>query len=334
MHQEIQYCTASDGVRLAYSIIGKGTPIVRIPHWFAHLEYDVKGLLYRHVILGLAHRYSLLRYDGRGIGLSQRDVPEISFERLIADLERVVDHAKLERFTLCGLSQGGALAIAYASRHLERVSHLIICGGFARGRLHRAGPEKNKNTLELKCALIRQGWGGDEDSYREFFTSQFIPDGTIEHHRALNELQRVATSPGVAERILRIHAETNVFNLLRSIKAPTLVTHARGDQRVPFNEGQEIAAGISDAKFVPLETRNHIVVADEPAHRQFFDAVASFLGDGRIRGTLPGMSTLRERAQSRVAAMERSWPIKTIAILAALAGACVSFIQLYRLFSQ
>src|SRR4029453_4311268 len=109
MHQEIQYCTASDGVRLAYSIIAKGTPIVRIPHWFAHLEYDVKGLLYRHVILGLAHRYSLLRYDGRGIGLSQRDVPEISFERLIADLERVVDHAKLERFTLCGLSQGGAL---------------------------------------------------------------------------------------------------------------------------------------------------------------------------------------------------------------------------------
>jgi pimeloyl-ACP methyl ester carboxylesterase len=334
MHQEIQYCTTSDGVRLAYSIIGRGTPIVRIPHWFAHLEYDVKGLIFRHTILGLAHRHSLLRYDGRGMGLSQRDVPEISFERLVADLEAVVDHAKLERFILLGLSQGGALAIEYASRHPDRVSHLIICGGFARGRLHRVESEKNKNALELECALIRQGWGSDEDSHREFFTSQFIPDGTIEHHRALNELQRVATSPRVAERILCINADTNVFELLPSIKAPTLVLHARGDLRVPLSEGQEIAAGVPGAKFVPLETRNHLVVADEAANRQFFDSVTSFLGDRRIRGILPGTASLRERAQSRIATMERSWIIKTIAILAALAGASASFIQFYRLFSR
>ena len=334
MHQEIRYCTASDGVRLAYSIIGKGTPIVRIPHWFAHLEYDVKGLIFRHAILGLAHQHSLLRYDGRGMGLSQRDIPEISFERLVEDLETVVNHAKFERFILLGLSQGGAVAIDYASRHTERVSHLIVGGGFARGRLHRTSPDKNKNTLELERALVRQGWGSDEDSHREFFTSQFIPDGTIEHHRALNELQRVATSPEVAERILCINANTNVVDRLPRVRTPTLVLHARGDLRVPFSEGQEIAAGIPGAKFVSLETRNHLVVADEPANRQFFDALASFLGDRPIRGPLPGTTTLRERARTRVAAIERSWMIKTVAILAALAGAGVSFVQLYRLFSR
>ena len=142
MHQEIQYCVTTDGVRLAYSTIGKGTPIVRIPHWFAHLQYDLESPIFRHQILGLAYKHSLLRYDGRGMGLSQRDVSEISFERLVADLELVVDRAKLETFALIGLSQGGATAIAYASRHPNRVSHLIVYGGFARGRLHRDRVEK------------------------------------------------------------------------------------------------------------------------------------------------------------------------------------------------
>jgi pimeloyl-ACP methyl ester carboxylesterase len=157
MHQEIQYCTTSDGVRLAYCKIGKGTPVVRTPHWFAHLEYDLKGPIYRHQILGLAHHHSLLRYDGRGLGLSQRDVAEISFERSVEDLETVVDRAGLERFILIGLSQGGAVVVAYASRHPERVTHLIIYGGFARGVLYRDEPEKQKSTLELQRALIREG---------------------------------------------------------------------------------------------------------------------------------------------------------------------------------
>jgi pimeloyl-ACP methyl ester carboxylesterase len=286
MHQEIQYCTTSDGVRLAYCKIGKGTPVVRTPHWFAHLEYDLKGPIYRHQILGLAHHHSLLRYDGRGLGLSQRDVAEISFERSVEDLETVVDRAGLERFILIGLSQGGAVVVAYASRHPERVTHLIIYGGFARGVLYRDAPEKQKSTLELQRALIREGWGSDQDSYREFFTSQFIPDGTIEHHRWLNNVQRIAAAPEVAERILCANSRINVVDLLPGVRVPTLVMHARSDLRVPFSAGQEIAAGIPDAKFVPLESRNHIILADEPANRQFFDAIASFLGDRRIRGTL------------------------------------------------
>jgi pimeloyl-ACP methyl ester carboxylesterase len=335
MHQEIQYCMTSDGVRLAYSIIGKGTPIVRTPHWFAHLQYDLTGPIFRHSILGLAHQHSLLRYDGRGIGLSQRDVPEITFDRLVEDLETVVDRAGLERFILIGLSQGGAVAIAYANRHPKRVSQLIIHGGFARGLLHRDGnPEKQRNFLQLQCALIREGWGSNQESYREFFTSQFIPDGTIEQHRSLNELQRIAAEPKVAERILCLNADTNVVDLLPGVRAPTLIFHARGDLRVPFDEGQRMAAAIAGAKFVPLESRNHIITADEPANRQVFDAIAAFLGDRRIRGALPGAETFKERLQKRMMALERNWLIKTVAVLSVLAGAVISFVQLFRLLHQ
>ena len=202
---------------------------------------------------------------------------EISFNRLVEDLETVVNHAGLERFILIGLSQGGAVAIAYASRHPERLTHLILYGAFARGLLHRENPEKQRQTLELSRALVREGWGSDQDSHREFFTSQFIPDGTMEHHRWLNEVQRIAAAPEVAERILCLNADTDVVNLLPKVRVPTLVMHTRGDLRVPFSQGQEVAAGIPGAKFVPLESRNHIILADEPANRQLFDAISSFL---------------------------------------------------------
>jgi pimeloyl-ACP methyl ester carboxylesterase len=334
MHQEIRYCTTPDGVRLAYSVIGKGTPIVRTPHWFAHLEYDLKGPIFRHQILGLAHRHTLLRYDGRGIGLSQRDTTDLSFDRLVEDLETVVESAGLERFALFGLSQGAAVAIAYASRHPERLTHLILYGGFARGLFYRETPEKAKQTLELTRALVREGWGSDQDSYREFFTSQFIPDGTIDHHRWLNNVQRITAAPEIAEQMMCTSAGINVVGLLPKVRVPTLVMHVRGDIRVPFSQGQEIAAGVPGAKFVPLESRNHLILADEPANRQFFDAVASFLGDRRIRGTLPGTATFKERAQRSIAAIERNWLIKTVAILAALAAATVSFVQLYRLLQN
>jgi pimeloyl-ACP methyl ester carboxylesterase len=242
--------------------------------------------------------------------------------------------AGLERFALFGLSQGVAVAIAYASRHPERLTHLILYGGFARGLLYRENPEKAKQTLELTCALVREGWGSDQDSYREFFTSQFFPDGTIDHHRWLNNVQRITAAPEIAEQVMCTNAGMNVVDLLPKVRVPTLVMHARGDIRVPFSQGQEIAAGVPGAKFVPLESRNHLILADEPANRQFFDAVASFLGDRRIRGTLPGTATFKERAQRSIAAIERNWLIKTVAILAALAAATVSFVQLYRLLQN
>ncbi len=305
--------------------------MVRTPHYMAHLEHDLEGPLFRHQILGLAHQHSLLRYDGRGLGLSQREVSEISFESSVSDLEAVVDHVGLKRFILLGLSQGGAVAIAYASRHPDRVSHLIVYGAFARGILHRGDAEKQKSDYELSRALVRQGWGSDTDSHRAFFTTQFLPDGTLEHHRYLNHIQRLTATPAVAERILAISAEVNVVDILPTVRVPTLVLHARGDLRVPFSCAQEIAAGIPGAKLMPLESRNHLILGDEPANREFFDGIAAFLGEKRIRGALPGTTTFKDRAQTRVAALERFWLIEVVAILAALAGAVITFVQLYRL---
>jgi pimeloyl-ACP methyl ester carboxylesterase len=330
MNQEIQYCTTSDGIRLAYSIIGKGNFIVRTPHWMAHLENDLTGPIFRHQILGLAHHHSLLRYDGRGLGLSQRDVTDISFERVVDDLETVVDRAGLDRFILVGLSQGAAVAVSYASRHPERLSHLVLYGGFARGILHMNEVEQQEQKLETMCALIRQGWGSDQAAYREFFTSQFIVDGTLEHHRWLNDAQRAAATPEVAERILRMNADINVIDLLPKVKVPTLVMHCRGDTRVPFSMGQEIAANIPGAKFVPLDSRNHIILSDEPANRQLFDAIALFLGERPMRGPLPGTTTLKGRVDRMIGALERNWIIKTIVILASIAGVLLFVEEVWR----
>jgi pimeloyl-ACP methyl ester carboxylesterase len=332
MDQQIQYCTTSDGVRLAYSIIGKGKSLVRTPHWFAHLEHDLKSPVTRHVLLGLAHHHALLRYDARGIGLSQRDVGKISFERWVADLETVIDAAGLERFILLGSSQGASQAIAYAARHPERVSHLIIVGGFARGHLHRDNVEAEKKNLELSRQLVRSGWGSDQEAHRQFFTSQFIAAGTMEQHHSLNEMQRVAATPEMAERFLVEIANINVVNLLPSIKTPTLVLHARHDLRSPFALGQEIAAGIPGAKFIPLETHNHIVMADEPAHRAMLDAFADFLGEKRIRGSLPGTAKLTERLETKAKALEQNWFIKIVIVLAAVTGCFIFLLEVWKLW--
>jgi pimeloyl-ACP methyl ester carboxylesterase len=332
MQQEIQYCTTSDGVRLAYSIIGKGSPIVRATHWYTHLEYDLKSPVSRHLALGLAHRHKLLRYDARGVGLSQRDVADISLEAWVRDLETVVDHAGFERFVLVGMSQGAAISIAYAVRHPERVSHLILYGGFARGGLHQGNPAKGKEVLDLVCAMIRRGWGSDLEAHRQWFTSQFIPDATAEQQHAFNELQRVSTTADLAERTYCAMADVNIADLLPQVKMPTLVIHVRGDITVRFKLGQEIAAAIPGAKFVPLEGRNHLLLPGEPAHRQIFDAMASFLGEKRIRGSLPGAAEFTQRLDSKVRALEQNWLIKIVIVFAAITGCFIFLLELWRLW--
>jgi pimeloyl-ACP methyl ester carboxylesterase len=287
MDQQIQYCTSADGVQLAYSTIGKGTPIVRASHWLTHLEYDLKSPVSGLMFLDLAHRHSYVRYDARGTGLSQRDVEDISFERWVSDLECVVDTLSLERFALLGVSQGAPISIQYAVRHPERVSHLIIFAGFARGILHTGTLEKQKRSLELSRALIRNGWGSSQEAYRRQITSRLSPAGTVEQHHSFNELERISATPEMAERFVCEIANINVVDQLPKVKAPTLVLHCRNDPLVPFQFGQEIAAHIPGAKLVPLEGKNHIILADEPAQRGFFDAVVSFLGDPPVEGPLP-----------------------------------------------
>jgi pimeloyl-ACP methyl ester carboxylesterase len=332
MQQHIQYCTTPDGVRLAYSIIGSGPPMVRTPHWFAHLEYDLDSPVTRHTILGLAHRHTVLRYDPRGIGMSQREIADISFDKWVQDMETVVDAAKFDRFILFGLSQGCGQAVAYAARHPERVSHLILYGGFARGLLHRENPDKQKQTVDLARALVREGWGSDEESHRQFFTSQFIPDGTSNDHHSLNEMQRRAATPEMAERYLVANANINVVDLLAQVKVPTLILHPKGDLRVPFSLGQEMAAAIAGAKFVPLDSRNHLIPAQDPAHRATLDAVADFLGEKRIRGHLPGTAGLSERLEHKAKALEQNWLIKFVLIFAAITGCLIFFWEIWKMW--
>jgi pimeloyl-ACP methyl ester carboxylesterase len=332
MQQEIRYCTTPDGVRIAYAIVGKGPPLVRAAHWFTHLDHDLKNPVTRHIVLGMAHRHRLLRYDSRGMGLSQRDVADISMEAWIRDLETVVDHADFDRFALVGISQGAGISINYAVRHPERVSHLILLGGFARGLLHRGASAKQREMLELGCQMIRQGWGSEVEAHRQWFTSQFMPGATAEQQHAFNEMQRASTTPENAERALRAMSEVSVAGLLPQVKAPTLVINQRDDIRAPFELGQELAAGIPAAKFVPLEGRNHIFLPGEPVHRQIFDAVADFLGEKRIRGTLPGTAGLTERLETRAKALEQNWFIKIVIVLAAVTGCFIFLLEMWKLW--
>ncbi len=331
MDQQIQYCTTPDGVRLAYSITGKGSPIVRPSHWLTHLEYDLKSPVWRHLVLGLSARHSLVRFDARGEGMSQRDVADVSFERWVSDLETIVDALALDRFVLLGISQGGSVSIAYAAKHAERVSHLIIYGGYARGFLFPGDLEKHKHRFELDRAIVREGWGSNQDVYRQWFTSHFIPGGTAEQIRWFNELERVSATPEEAERHMAATAAIDVTDLLPKIRTPTLVLHCQGDLRVPFSCGEEVAAGIPGAKFVPLEGNNHLFLAGEPAHRGFFDAVSSFLGDPPFKGPLPGTAKPRERLESAVNAIEQNWVIKIIIILAAITGVAIFCAELWRM---
>lgn len=334
MQQHIEYCTTPDGVRLAYAIIGKGPKLVRTPHWFSHLEYDLDSPVMRHTILTLAHHHTVLRYDARGIGMSQRDGIDISFDKLAQDLETVVDAAKFDRFVLFGLSQGCAQAIAYAARHPDRVSRLVLYGGFARGMLRRDNPEKQKEAFELARGLVRAGWGSHEESHRQFFTSQFIPDGTVDDYHSLNEMQRVATTPEIAAQFLFTNANIDVVPLMPQVKVPTLVLHSKHETRVPFALSQEIAAAIPGAKLVALESRNHLILAGEPANRAMADAIADFLDEKRIRGPLPGTKTVGQRLEGAMSGLERNWFIKFVVIFAAITGVVIFFVELWHMLHR
>jgi len=277
VRQQVRFCTTADGVRIAYAIHGVGPPLVRAATWMTHLQHDWESPLWRHWLEGLAEGRMVVRYDERGSGLSDRDVPEVSLERSVADLEAVVDAAKLERFALLGTSQGGPTAIAYAARHPERVTKLVLYGAYARGRLHR-GSEEAKRELDTMLALIATGWGQDNPAFRRFFTTLFAPDATSDQERWFDELQRLSTTPEMAVRIRRSRDDIDVSQIATHVRTPCLVLHARHDSAVPFAEGRLVATLIPGARFVPLEGRNHILLADEPAWNRFLEEANAFLG--------------------------------------------------------
>jgi class 3 adenylate cyclase/pimeloyl-ACP methyl ester carboxylesterase len=275
--QEIQFCTTPDGIQLAYARTGRGSPLVKTGNWMTHLEFDFESPIWRGLYCELSRDRSLIRYDARGNGLSDREVEEVSHEMFVGDLETVVNAAGLERFALLGISQGCAVSIDYTVRHPERVSHLILFGGYPIGWRKRAHSAAEKEQGDAMLTLMRLGWGQENPAFRQLFTSQFIPGGTKEQADWFNELQRISTSPSDAVRNSLANGDTDVSGLLTRISVPTLVMHARDDARVPFDQGRRLAAGIPGARFVPLASRNHLILEDEPAFPRFLQEIRSFL---------------------------------------------------------
>jgi class 3 adenylate cyclase/pimeloyl-ACP methyl ester carboxylesterase len=275
--QDIYFCTAPDGVQLAYSKIGQGPALVKTGNWMTHLEYDLESPIWRHLYRELAKHNTLIRYDTRGNGLSDRTVEDISFEAFVRDLETVVDAAHVPRFALFGISQGCSVAISYAVRHPERVTHMILLGGYALGRKKRARSAAELDEGAAMLTLMRVGWGQENPAFRQLFTSQFMPGATKEQADWFNELQRITVSPETAVRIIEATDETDVTALLPQVTVPTLVMHARDDARVPFEAGRRMAAGIPGARFVTLQGRNHLFLETEPAFGQFLEHTRAFL---------------------------------------------------------
>ena len=274
--QDIRFCTMADDVRIAYATVGRGPPLVKAANWMNHLEFDWQSPVWRHWIEELGRDHTLVRYDERGNGLSDWEA-ELSFELMVDDLEAVVDALGLERFALLGISQGCGVSVAYAVRHPEKVSRLVLYGGYVRGWRTRANPQEMEWRQAL-TTLIRQGWGQDNPAFRQVFTSLFMPEATPEQMQWFNDLQRVTTSPENAVRLMEIFAAIDVSDLLPKVRAPTLVLHCRNESVAPFDEGRRFASGIPGARFVPLESRNHLILPDEPAWRRFMTEVGAFLG--------------------------------------------------------
>jgi len=278
LQQEIRYCKAPDGVRLAYATVGNGPPMLKSAHWLGHLEYDWELPISQQFLLGLAKDHTLIRYDARGNGLSDWDVNEISLDAWVSDMETIADAAGLGRLPLVGFSQGCAVSIAYAVRHPERVSHLILYGGFAAGANKRPNVTvADRERFAAMETLVKQGWGVGNPAFRQIFTSLFMPDATKDQMDAFNELQRLSASAECAVRYMKTVAELDVRELLSQVKAPTLVMHVRDDPTVPSDQGRELAAGIPGARFVALPGKNHVLLERDPGLPRFFQELKDFL---------------------------------------------------------
>ena len=279
LSQTIRFCTSPDGVRLAYAVVGEGPVLVKAANWLSHLEYDWNSPVWRHWLTGLASNRTLVRYDERGCGLSDWNVADFSLDAWVLDLETVVDAMGLERFPLLGISQGASIAVTYAVRHPEKVSHLILYGGYLRGRNHRDLTPKQREELDVMIQLIKIGWGQEHPAFRQVFSMLFLPEGTPEQLHAFNELQHLTTTPEIAARIVSGFQDIDVCELAKRVTQPTLVLHAKDELRVPFEEGRLMAAMIPNARLVPLESKNHILLENEPAWQRFLDEVNTFLAE-------------------------------------------------------
>lgn len=278
MRQTVRFLNTRDEVTLAWAEAGRGPPLIRASNWLTHLEYDWRSPVWRHWTEFLAGHFRYVRYDERGCGMTDWEVGELSFERWVADLDAVIEAADVdEPMVLFGVSQGAAVAIACAVEHPDRVSRLILHGGYAVGAKGRDDSD-HVRAYEAMQELARVGWDKSNPVFRQVFTSRFIPEGTEEQVGWFNDLCRRTTTPEIAHRLLAARADVDIRHLLHRVRVPTLVLHADKDEVIPFREGKRLAREIPDATFVPLDSRNHILLEHESAWRDFKAAVLEFTG--------------------------------------------------------
>lgn len=278
--QTIRFCEAADGVRLAYAVHGHGPPLVKAANWVTHVEFDWDSPLWRPWWDELGRHHTVIRYDERGCGLSDRDPDDLGLTAFVEDLSAVIDAARIDQFVLLGVSQGAGVAIQYAVENPERVKQLVLVGSYAKGRMRQEMTAEQRAEAELLQSIVRVGWGKSHPMFRQVFISMLAPGATEEQKDWFDELMRVSTEPEMAVRLRGAWAEIDVTNRLRDCVAPALVAHARGDAAIPFEEGRLVAREIPNARFLPLESDNHVLLPDEPAWIDFVTELRSFLGTG------------------------------------------------------
>ena len=280
--------TSKDGVRIARAVTGDGPVIVKAAHWLTHISRDFDSPVWRHWLTELSSRNRLVRYDLRGCGLSSRDIADIGFDAWLSDLEAVTEGIE-EPFTLLGMSQGGALSIAFAHRYPEKVERLVLIGAYARGLLARDQGARARLEADTLTNLMRLGWGRDDMAFNQLFTQLFIPGGTPDQHSWGRALEQETASADIAARTMEVLHGIDVMDLASELTVPTLVLHARDDARIPFEQGRELAATIAGAQFVPLDSRNHVLLDTEPAWDTLTSALRAFLDRARPEQVaLPG----------------------------------------------
>lgn len=296
--QRIRYLRTADGVQLAWAEAGTGPALLKAANWLTHLEYDWNSPVWRHWMQFLSAHFRFVRYDERGCGMTDWAIGDLSFDRWVADLEAVADTIDQRQFMLLGISQGAATCVAYAAKHPERVSRLVLYGGYVRGAAVRGTPREAREFAAI-VELARLGWGQDHPAFRHLFTSRFIPDATQEQIDWFSELCRKTTSPAIAGELLERRSRIDVVHLLDQVKAPTLVLHARDDVVVPLAEGRLIAARIPSAQFVELDSKNHILLEHESAWQRFCAVVSEFTGISAAADTEdPAFASLSQRERA------------------------------------
>ena len=302
LQQHVRYVYASDGTRLAWAESGTGPTVVKAANWLTHLEYEWESPVWKHWIHFFSSNFHFVRYDERGCGMSGSQTGRLSLDQWSADLEAVIDAARLSApVTLLGISQGAATCIDYAIRHPERVSRLILHGGYARGAMKRGNPAA-QSAYQAMIDLARVAWGSDNPTFRQIYTSRFIPGGTAEQLGWWNDLCRKSTTGETIANLFEARALVDISDRLAQLQQPTLVLHSRSDEVVPVDEGRMLAGGLAGAEYVELDSRNHVLLESEPAWQRFQEAVLQFVPTKRTTMD-PGFAVLSAREREVLALM-------------------------------